>query len=290
MMLVGQHVAWPKVCTPFNRLSNANSRGMFQLHIIENRYRLEREIFRGRQAVRKSLKTRDRVPVPEDISSHDPGNVPDSALSPPLPSTSTSTGPADVEPPLSVDTDTETGFAPPAYGSRRGRTSPPEFISGGSTPRSVESSQDPLRSPSRRRRWASQLLDDEEVGGSRAVRDDRAGTPDPPPEISQLKFPEAEQPRPQSFLSRLRSRSFPHFSSPFSTMRGTSKMQSKEMVNDDAWSSDSSEDELPLNGRSPFSGAFSDDIKPGVNDQGREEDPWGDREDEDEDHRSTEEQ
>ena len=52
--------------------------------MIENRFRLEREILRGRQAVRRSTQMRDRIAPSEEMSSLDPGNAPDTSRGPPI--------------------------------------------------------------------------------------------------------------------------------------------------------------------------------------------------------------
>lgn len=115
--------------------------------MIENRARIERQIFAGRQEVRRILKSKVNLKNPNNpnllsvpgTSSQDgrPANQPRS------PATSRE------RIPLSVDTDAERAFTQGAsWFYRRGRRSRPES----------PSPDDPLRSPALRKKWTSDLL------------------------------------------------------------------------------------------------------------------------------------
>ncbi len=62
MMKVGERVTWPKVGSLLGTARDRANRTC-QLHMIENRYRIEREIFRGRKAVRKGTAKPAPIPV-----------------------------------------------------------------------------------------------------------------------------------------------------------------------------------------------------------------------------------
>ncbi|TDL29739.1 patatin-domain-containing protein [Rickenella mellea] len=230
MMLVGQSVTWPK------------------LHIIENRYRLEKEIFRGRQMVRRTLHSLERTPLPAGgLSSQDQGDRQDSAPgSLPVPADTTVSMLSDA--PLPVDTDDEPA-ASNAYVMRLRRMQTMPALSGTSTPSHLQASLDPLRSPARRRKWATQLLSDHEAGTSKSRKRSRSRTPDPgPPHETANPLPP-----PRGLLARLRSTSFPRLISPFSTIRKTDKRPDTDSFTNHAWSSDSSEDDIPLHTNTSFS-------------------------------------
>ncbi|KAJ7228603.1 acyl transferase/acyl hydrolase/lysophospholipase [Mycena pura] len=118
MMDVGQSVTWPK------------------LHMIENRAKLERQIYLGRQHVRNCLKSKAVTTLPERTHTQH-------ATTPP---------PSGSDRPLSVDTDAEKAFTHKSRSFHRNRHS------GTSTPRDPSRHPDPLRSPATRRKWASSLL------------------------------------------------------------------------------------------------------------------------------------
>ncbi|KAF5333347.1 hypothetical protein D9611_002486 [Ephemerocybe angulata] len=206
MMKVGQLVTWPK------------------LHMIENRMRIEKQIYAGRQDVRIALKGRGK-----------PQAEPRSLLLPPqsigpaskLPSSAQSSNPS--ERPLSIDTDAEAAFS---HGSRwfyrRGRNSQP--------PSPGPNSSDPLLSPSIRKKWASGLLDipansDEQPMDEHERNEDRDGVPEPRPSTSN-----------GSFFSRLRKNSIPSLSLAFSQ----SRKALDEEYPEDGCVSDSSSDEDSL--------------------------------------------
>lgn len=223
--------------------------------MIENRVRLEREILRGRRAVRKSMQARERMQHPHDLSAFDTGNVADMSIGSPQSPDRADDGLEDV--PWASDTDTDaSGEIQQRRNSLRIRLGLAE-ASGNTTPLEMKYSKDPLRSQSRRQLWASQMLDvdrADEAGPSKArMSYNRFGTPDPPPENKPAPVPTLNTSTSSGFLARLRTRSFPsfptRFTSPFSPRSsGTHRPPNKDVVGH-TWSSDSSEleDELHLN-------------------------------------------
>lgn len=236
--------------------------------MIENRFRLEREILRGRQAVRRSTQMRDRTAPSEEMSSLDPGNTPDTSRGPPI---SPDSALIEQSEPGQNDTDTDLPFR---YDARDGKlrlryrhvndTEEPNMDSSGTnTPAHLKSSHDPLRSHARRRVWTSHLLEDEGEAESvaRSVQDYGFGSPDPPiplptpgtsPTASFLHLPHL---RTGGLLRKLRPKSFPSFPSPFQSFRKLNRESiAPEQGADDAWSSDSSdlEDDLDEGGFQPF--------------------------------------
>ncbi|KAJ7700128.1 acyl transferase/acyl hydrolase/lysophospholipase [Mycena rosella] len=188
MIRVGQMVTWPK------------------LRMIANRAKIEKQIYLGRQYIRKSLRSK-----PSAVESSQPRHGP-----PRFPPVSTTPPPSGSDRPLSVDTDAETAFhtqgSRPFFRNKRTHISPSN--SGTSTPRDHSRHQDPLRSPAARRKWASSLLN----AGDR----------------NQSAQPSAAPPGSESFFTRLRTRST-------STLTPETPIEGGE----DAWSSDSSsEDDL----------------------------------------------
>ncbi|KAJ2922093.1 hypothetical protein H1R20_g15000, partial [Candolleomyces eurysporus] len=180
MLHVGQMVTWPK------------------LHMIENRMRIEKQIYGGRQDIRRILKSKSRTQA-----------EPRSLLLPPHPvevdaalrsqsNASQSPPPTGSEQPLSVDTDAEAAFARGSrWFYRRGRHSrPPSPGPGGS---------DPLLSPSIRKKWSSNLLDIPSKAEGRDVESEErvpGEQADDPPDVR----PSASA---GSFFSRLRKNSIP---------------------------------------------------------------------------------
>ncbi|KAJ7095418.1 patatin-domain-containing protein [Mycena belliarum] len=131
MMRVGEMVTWPK------------------LRMIANRAKIEKQIYLGRQHIRKC--SRAKSAAENGQPRHGPPRVPPSTTPPPSGS----------DQPLSVDTDAETAFNIHAsrsfFRNKRPQLSPSN--SGTSTPnRDHGRHQDPLRSPAARRKWASSLL------------------------------------------------------------------------------------------------------------------------------------
>lgn len=173
-----------------------------QLRIIANRAKIEKQIYLGRQSVRKSSKPKAATPS-VDTAHQRHGN----GLR--VPTISTTPPPSGSDRPLSVDTDAEHAFTHnhrAFFRNKRLRISP--STSGTSTP---NRHTDPLRSPATRRRWASSLLNGDGVS---------------PP--SNIPTPGSE-----GFFTRLRTKSH----------SGTTVKEMPIDPTEDAWSSDTSDDD-----------------------------------------------
>jgi hypothetical protein len=126
--------------------------------MIENRAKIEKQIYIGRQYVRASI--RRRTPRPETRSILLDSTTPNPRLDPRIPLRSLSPPNTDSENPISVDTDAEDAFIRGSrWFFRRGhaKVSPPP-TSGTTSPQYSSSSRDPLRMPAIRRKWTSELL------------------------------------------------------------------------------------------------------------------------------------
>lgn len=208
--------------------------------MIENRYRIEREILRGRQAVRKAA-TGQTFSIREEVVTQDPGELPDPSTGPP-PASAQTAGDVSTTEAENPGGSTDEGllFASNITGLRS--------KSGSSTPREMKASQDPLRSPARRRRWASELFDNGTLDHAGTSTHRRFGTPDPPPDRTPAPIQTTSS---SGFLSRFRSASLHNLRSPFRAFRAK-KLPSPENTPDDAWSTDSSDDDLPPQGTGLF--------------------------------------
>ncbi|RDB22700.1 hypothetical protein Hypma_010146 [Hypsizygus marmoreus] len=213
MMRVGQSVTWPK------------------LHMIENRAKIEKQIFLGRQYIRNCLRGRSAQSTPlqkPDAASVDP-HIPPKSLSPHTSS----------DRPMSVDTDAEAAFSRgSSWFFKRGHANgSPSPASGAATP--VDSAHDPLRSPAIRRKWTTELLGPASTETRPPDVDSSFAVPETPVSSQHSVRP---RPRSASFLSRLRPKSFSNLSLPFT---GEMKRPSRESndVAEHAWSSDSSSDD-----------------------------------------------
>ncbi|KAG6333768.1 hypothetical protein ID866_5316 [Astraeus odoratus] len=234
MRRVGQIVTWPK------------------LHMIENRFRIEKQILLGRQAVRNAMQLVKSSPSAVDFDGGiaDGSNLPEPITGTHLPTTSN-----DTDPPLPMDTDTENAFANrgTVWYFKRGRPTAaftPE--SGSSTPygNGHPNSNDPLRSPSFRRKWAFDLLD-ERTNGDEYSRN-RPATPDPPtrPDSPSSRHINTNSGSP-NLLARLRPKSLTTLTIPFSTAHRFSAANMDKPpspdIRDVVWSTDSSsEDDFPF--------------------------------------------
>lgn len=207
--------------------------------MIENRLRLEREILRGRRAVRRSMPAKERMPLPDEMSSFDPGNQPDTNLE-----SQSFSAPLDYAQegghswPMDTDTDVPSRVQIKDR-KLRARVSSGELpISGTSTPVGMKDSQDPLRSVARRRRWASHLLED---GDSRSPqRQEESGNSIPPTSAtSNRSFLHLPHLPTGILLARFKPKAFSKLSSPFQSIRKSDKLFTEQI--DDAWSSDSSD-------------------------------------------------
>lgn len=153
---------------------------------------------------------------------------------------------ADVEMPMSMDTDAETAFAKGAeyfFRSRRSRTASPHPDM--PLAESHRFDHDYTRRDLRRRKVVSNLFESPDPSANRSPR---PATPDPPPDaLATSPHPELiSPPSPSTFFSRLRNQSFQKFSSPFASMRRTAgEPEGKKGSTSapSAWSSDSSSDD-----------------------------------------------
>ncbi|KAL1717033.1 acyl transferase/acyl hydrolase/lysophospholipase [Schizophyllum commune] len=226
MMQVGQYVTWPK------------------LHMISNRLRIEREIYLGRQAVRRATQSKSARNLPLEPHSRIPGTgvAETNAGAPRIETTPPPTG-SDV--PMSIDTEAEAAFKNGSewffergHGGHHGRhlrstsasrdtereDSTRQNGNGHAASSTAPFMRDPLRSSVIRRKWAADLLHRKNTAG-RDVE-------------SPQDFPTDESaPRPGSFLSRLRERSF----------GAREASPSGSATPENPWSSDSSSgDDVPL--------------------------------------------
>ncbi|EPQ59500.1 patatin-domain-containing protein [Gloeophyllum trabeum ATCC 11539] len=213
MMQAGQIATWPK------------------LHMVENRFRLEKQIYEGRQAIRKAMQMRgkDVGVIRQEQEQPQDSTVPDPVTGTRVPHIDVTdpSSPPKTEMPLAMDTDAEAAFAQRSerfFKRPRHHTSPRTST--------ISAKQDLLISPSVRRRWVSELFDHAPSG----------------PAMSEKKSPEPEGPRPanppsptSALLTRFRKPSF-QMMSPFSSMR---KKEQVEEANEgeEEWGSDSSSSE-----------------------------------------------
>lgn len=191
--------------------------------MIANRFRLEKQILFGRQAVRKSMQTKIRA------------NSPDSRLAPQAQEMSTSSlhSPTSVPPvqtgsdlPLSVDTDAETAFANGSHWFfNQGRVTP-SSTSGVSTPREPPPNPQLLRIRTNLIRRKLAPVGD---NAQQQVSDQPTGSP--------LAGSSKRTPPPSSdgFFVRLRSQSFPSIKSSLSSFS-----KANGAVAEEIWSSESS--------------------------------------------------
>ncbi|KAI0092473.1 acyl transferase/acyl hydrolase/lysophospholipase [Irpex rosettiformis] len=206
MIRVGQLVTWPK------------------LHIIENRYRVEKQIFLGRRAVRRAMRTRVQERLDKVTESQPQGKLPtpitDTKLTVPQLALSQST-----DSPVPIDTDTEDdykanrgGRSPRHRSHRNSYTSQSPHL-----PRSRnDSTQDVRRAFAARRVWPALQPANGDSGDDIPPVDYGRASPDPPPERDGEVGEQPEQQQssartasPAAFFQRLRTASF----SPFTSIR-----------------------------------------------------------------------
>lgn len=215
MIRVGEIVTWPKVMGQARYSATADMWSP-QLHMIQNRAKIEKQIFIGRQAVRRSMQSKNmREPLPPTSGKPSPAlRVPSISATPP---------PSGSDIPLSVDTDAEAEFA---RGSRRFFKRSHTSYSGTSTPLlGPAPSRVSHNLPVIRRKWASDMLI------SDAPTSDARRSPSP-----------ARHTASKTLFARLRSRS--------SQESNTVKEAGTDVNAEDAWSSDtSSDDELSVDDR-----------------------------------------
>jgi len=217
--------------------------------MIANRFRLERQISVGRRAVRRSLSSKDKSRTPYPDGKTRLGGLAETVNSASQPLNHTSSN--DGESPFPADTDAEAAFAAnrPRLPSIHTQAFTSSNHSGPSIPYDKEgNSPDPLRSPIARRKWASNLLkgDDSSSGFFPTTM------ADPPSDEESISPKQAVQSSstPSNFFRRLRTRSFPSLSSPFSSLRLPKRtvgpQASKDTATEQGWSSDSSSDDDDL--------------------------------------------
>lgn len=209
-----------------------------QLHMIENRAKIEKQIFLGRQSIRKSLRTKSPRTTLQEPQSPPSSLTPQLKMDPSVPPRSPSPPATGSDHPLAVDTDAEAAFANGSgWFFKRGHFTASPSASGASTPWDALPVRDPLRSAAVRRKWASDLLNPASSNES-----PRPGSPQPNPPP-----PAMDRVRPQTngFFSRLRTKSFPSLTTPFTQrpQSGLARPPSFDTTAKYAWSSDSSSSE-----------------------------------------------
>ncbi|KNZ74447.1 Patatin-like phospholipase domain-containing protein [Termitomyces sp. J132] len=210
MMRVGQSVTWPK------------------LHMIENRVRIEKQIYLGRQHVRQVLRGHAEQP---SLLLSSTGNIQDSVLNPRIPSLSISTSQQSSDLPMSVDTDAETAFRRGSHWffKKGQRYEPIPPVSGSVTP-SDRFASDVAHFSLLHRKRAPETLGIIDQGSSSSLQ---ATPPFHPSSNSRSTT--------GNFLSRLRARSSPNLTSP---LAADSNLDSKTSTDTaEHWSSDSSSDD-----------------------------------------------
>lgn len=223
--------------------------------MIENRAKIEKQIFLGRQAVRRSLRTKTgRVALPEaqsmllqNVTPHNNNRK----LEAHLPLISGSPPPSGSDHPLSVDTDAEVAFANGArwFFQRGHATASPSTNSGATTPLYHGATADPLRSPGIRRKWANDLLNPSNEQNLRRAETRDAAAPSSLPITNQYNNKVAST----GFFAKFRTKSFPSLPSPFSQEHRRSDLGRDSTLDaelEPGWSSDSSsEDDLIVDDR-----------------------------------------
>jgi hypothetical protein len=194
--------------------------------MIENRFRIEKQILLGRQVVHRAYKSKSRNAL------HEPNQflIPNPSLAVPRgPSLSTSP-PSGSELPLSVDTDAEAAFARGSRFYKRERSSK------NPSPTRTSDKDVPFLPP-RRRRWVSQ--DQVSIADG-----DNADDEEPPAVAASPILNRGRESPTASLFSRFRANSisklsFPFFESGFAPRRDSSIENNPNY----RWSSESSSDE-----------------------------------------------
>ena len=217
MMQIGQLVTWPKV-RPTIPLMTAPLIPSGKLHMIENRTRIEKQIFIGRRAIRKVHRPSHghARPTQENQLPQNPNmELPPRPTSPPV-----------TDYPLSVDTEAEAAFARGSrWYFRRGRGTP-TLPSDSQQPTTVDDNQ--AQMPGRRHGGAPKTL-------SRSVR------------------PHNESNSSGSIFLRLRNTRFPFPSLEKTTESNASKISTAGIEQENAWSSESSSETIDERRLSQFS-------------------------------------
>ena len=213
--------------------------------MIENRYRLEKQIFLGRQSVRRALQTRagERIATKVESLPQQPVPPPNTGTKLPLVAPPLSLAPS--EEPLPMDTDAE---ALMINGNSDGRASPVhESSSLQSIPEVGQSRPPPRRRHSRRPSYHRDGAFDGDFGGA---------TPDPPPPPSgsetdrySARHATGQHSHPVHVNSNLLRRfSKSSLRSAFNSLRRPARPSpsDKELEPEQTWSEDSSSDDDDL--------------------------------------------
>ena len=243
MLHVVQLVTWPKVGSP-SRIEYASRNPLWQLHMIENRFRLEQQIFLGRQAVRRAMRARGQAPRKGEAAPQ--GRLPEPNTGTKLPVVAGAPVVSTLsEGPLPMDTDAEAAYLSRAQREEQRNAAPAAAPAPGPA--------DARRGTGGRRRRVQNVVEQIEREAARE-EEHRGATPDPPPVLAPQPQPAESQARhassshanPVEFLRRLGA------GSPFSTfasLRGRNKPRSatdSPQEGDGAWSGDSSSDDDDL--------------------------------------------
>ncbi|KAI0638196.1 patatin-domain-containing protein [Trametes polyzona] len=245
MMRIGQLVTWPK------------------LHMIENRYRLERQIFLGRQSVRRAMQssTRERAAAKIESMPQQPVPPPNTGTKLPAFATPPPIATTASEEPLPMDTDAEAAYingdgdGNGARGSLLPQASSSHHDHGH---HHLEHGSGRARQPRRRRTGNSghhgESLHDIAEG------DFGGATPDPPPPPSGSETDRhsvhrghhVRGPDTSSLFKRLRKASLNAAFSPFASLRRPARGEGQgEATPEPVWSGDSSSDDDDLSLLSP---------------------------------------
>ncbi|CCA70479.1 related to TGL4-triacylglycerol lipase [Serendipita indica DSM 11827] len=233
MLKIGEHVTWPRI------------------HMIENRFRIERKIFRGRLSVKRASQVKgDRTPAIEGTSGPSPAALHAILSSTAANHADTSSGGAGHHTPkkfpaslgseqIAVESDAEAGFAAgserffkKAHGKSNRRASQslaqidtsnsrqhPDIIVQTASPedrrKNSAGNYSTMPSPIRRRRWGSSIYN--------AFSQSHSGEPSTAPistgsqqaETNHVAPMTSVDPNNRSFFARLRSTSFNALASPF---------------------------------------------------------------------------
>ncbi|KAG6899448.1 hypothetical protein C0993_010285 [Termitomyces sp. T159_Od127] len=195
---------------------------MIRLHMIENRAKLEKQIYLGRQYVRKVL--RGHVVIPEQsspiVNTKKPASnfrIPSLSIDPPQLSSDL---------PMSVDTDAETAFRRGSHWFfKKGR----DYETTSGSPTLSDRVAIDARSSTLRRKRGVEIPEVMQKGSRSSLQTI------PPYPISNSKRISS------TFLSRLRAKSFPNLTSPSAADSNSGSKNSTDTA--DHWSSDSSSDD-----------------------------------------------
>ncbi|KAI0723314.1 patatin-domain-containing protein [Earliella scabrosa] len=229
MMRIGQLVTWPK------------------LHMIENRARLEKQIFLGRQSVRKALQGRTSDKSTAKLESQPQERVPPPTTGTKLPTITSPSGPsiaaAPSEEPLPMDTDAEALMINGVNGHESPTPTPRQ-----SSPHSSLPEAGPSRPHQPRRRFSRTSIHRD----SGFEGDFGGATPDPPPPPSGSETdryqPHHERPSSHHHSSLLRRLSKTSLRAAFNSLRRPPRVSPSERDPDleQTWSEDSSSDDDDL--------------------------------------------